>query len=201
MADRTCYGRDPCMHVGPCVDFWADEGMCVCTPVDADHYPGSSGILYCGVNVTGNDCNLRTFLDGVEVYRYDIPSRDDCAWISQSWSGGYSAELEFAFYNGNSKRWSHTCMVGDMKPAEGEIISIDVPSEAKENAGIDLCTTIKNVGGTEAKFFLRFYDIATMIHETSPGWVQPGQTIEDICEYFNMPGYAWSGKIELVRQE
>lgn len=189
------------MHVGTCVDFWEDEGMCVCTPVDADHYPGSSGILYCGVNVRGSDCNLRTFLDGKEVYKYNIPSSYDYAWISRSWSGGYYAELEFAFYNGDNKRWSHSCMIGDMPPAEGEIVSADVPSEAGEGAAIDLCATIKNTGGTEAKFFLRFYDGSTMIRETSPGRIEPGETIDDICEYFNMPDHAWSGKIELMRQQ
>ena len=85
-------------------------------------------------------------------------------------------------------------------PAEGQIMSIDVPAEANEGDSIDLCATIKNVGGTTAKFFLRFYDGTTMVKETLPGTVAAGQTIENICELFAMPGHAWNGKIDLIRQ-
>lgn len=85
-------------------------------------------------------------------------------------------------------------------PAEGKIMSIDVPASAKEGDSVDLCATIKNVGGVAAKFFLRFYDGATMVRETLPGNVAAGQTIEDVCELFAMPGHKWTGKIELMRQ-
>jgi hypothetical protein len=87
-----------------------------------------------------------------------------------------------------------------VSPAEGKIVSIDVPAEAAEGDSVDLCATIKNVGGTTAKFFLRFYDGSTMVRETSPGNVAPGQTITDVCELFTMPGHAWTGKIDLIRQ-
>jgi hypothetical protein len=86
-------------------------------------------------------------------------------------------------------------------PAKGEIVSIDVPAEAAEGDSVDLCATIKNVGGTTAKFFLRFYDGATMVRETLPGNIDPGQTITNVCELFTMPDHAWTGKIDLIRQE
>ena len=85
-------------------------------------------------------------------------------------------------------------------PAEGQITSIDIPAEAAEGGDLDLCATIKNVGGTGAMFFLRFYDGATMVRETSPGNLSSGQTIIDLCEYFTMPGHKWTGRIELIRQ-
>jgi len=85
-------------------------------------------------------------------------------------------------------------------PAEGKIMSIDVPTSAKEGDSVDLCATIKNVGGVTAKFFLRFYDGTTMVRETLPGNVAAGQTITDVCELFTMPGRKWTGKIELIRQ-
>ncbi len=84
--------------------------------------------------------------------------------------------------------------------AEGQITSIDVPASASEGEGVDLCATIKNVGSVKAMFFLRFYDGATMVRETLPGNVDPGQTIVNVCEYFTMPGHKWTGKIELIRQ-
>lgn len=86
-------------------------------------------------------------------------------------------------------------------PAEGKIVSIDVPASASEGDSIDLCASIKNIGGTKAMFFLRFYDGSSMVRETLPRWVDPGQTIENICELFTMPDHAWSGKIELFRME
>ena len=85
--------------------------------------------------------------------------------------------------------------------ALGEIVSIDVPASASEGDSINLCASIKNIGGTKAMFFLRFYDGSTMVRETSPGGIDPGQTIENICELFTMPDHAWSGKIELFRME
>ena len=85
-------------------------------------------------------------------------------------------------------------------PAEGQIMSIDVPAEAKEGDSVDLCATIKNVGGVTAKFFLRFYDGTTMVRETLPGNIAAGQTIENVCELFAMPSHAWIGRIDLIRQ-
>jgi len=85
-------------------------------------------------------------------------------------------------------------------PAEGKIVSIDVPAEAAEGNSVDLCATIKNIGGTTAKFFLRFYDGTTMVRETLPGNVAAGQTITDVCELFKMPGHVWTGRIDLIRQ-
>jgi hypothetical protein len=96
---------------------------------------------------------------------------------------------------------SPTCgFVPPPPPADGDIKYITVPAEASEGDSIDLCATIENVGGSSGMFFLRFYDGATMVRETSPGNVAAGQTITDICEYFTMPGHAWTGKIKLMRQ-
>ena len=86
-------------------------------------------------------------------------------------------------------------------PAKGDIVSIDVPAEAAEGDSVDLCATIKNVGGTTEKFFLRFYEGATMVRETLPGTIDPGQTITNVCELFTMPDHAWTGRIDLIRQE
>jgi hypothetical protein len=92
------------------------------------------------------------------------------------------------------------CYEETAEPAEGQIVSIDVPASAKEGDSVDLCATIKNIGGVKAMFFLRFYEGGTMVRETLPGWINPGQTIEDVCELFTMPGHKWVGKIELMRQ-
>lgn len=92
------------------------------------------------------------------------------------------------------------CFEEAAEPAEGQIMSIDVPASASEGDSVDLCATIKNIGSVAAKFFLRFYDGETMVRETLPGNVAAGQTIEDICELFTMPGYAWAGRIDLIRQ-
>lgn len=84
--------------------------------------------------------------------------------------------------------------------AKGEIISTDIPASASEGEIIDLCVTIKNVGGVKALFFLRFYDGATMLYETSTRWLEPVGD-EMVCVAFTMPSYEWDGKIELIRQE
>ena len=85
------------------------------------------------------------------------------------------------------------------RPAKGEIISTDIPASASEGEIIDLCATIKNVGGVRALFFLRFYDGATMLYETNTRWLEPDGE-EKICAAFTMPGHEWDGKIELMRQ-
>lgn len=108
--------------------------------------------------------------------------------------------VDSTVYNGSSSTAKIRICFEEGLPAKGDIVSIDVPAEAKEGDLIDLCATIKNVGGSTAKFFLRFYDGTTMIRETLPGNVDPGQTITDVCERFTMPGHAWTGRIDLMRQ-
>ena len=110
----------------------------------------------------------------------------------------WRVHVDKTFFNGvDSTADVRICFEG----AEGQITSIDVPASASEGDGVDLCATIKNVGGATAKFFLRFYDGATMVRETLPGNVAAGQTIVDVCELFTMPGHAWAGRIDLMRQE
>lgn len=103
-------------------------------------------------------------------------------------------------YDGSASTAKIRICFEEVTPAKGDIVSIDVPAEAAEGDSVDLCATIKNVGGVKAKFFLRFYDGSTMVRETLPGNVNPGQTITDVCELFTMPDHAWGGKIELIRQ-
>lgn len=86
-------------------------------------------------------------------------------------------------------------------PAEGQIVSIDVPASAKAGQILQTYTTIKNIGGTKAKFFLRFYDGATLIHEGSDAWIEPGATLADLLENPTMPDHAWNGQIDLMRVE
>jgi len=86
-------------------------------------------------------------------------------------------------------------------PAEGEIIGdIDVPASVTEGDTVVIYTTFKNIGGTAGKLFLRYYDGTTLLRETAPGLVNPGQIIEDFAETFAMPSHAWNGKVELMRQ-
>lgn len=92
------------------------------------------------------------------------------------------------------------CFEEAAEPAEGQIVSIDVPAAAAEGDSIVLYTTFKNIGGVAAKFFLRYYDGEALVRETAPGWVDPGQTIEGFAETFTMPGNAWAGRIDLIRQ-
>lgn len=87
------------------------------------------------------------------------------------------------------------------EPAEGQIISTDIPASASGGDVLETYTTIKNIGGTRAKFFLRFYDGATLVHEGLPGWIEPGQTIVDNLENPTMPDHTWNGRIDLMRQE
>jgi len=108
--------------------------------------------------------------------------------------------VDSTVYNGASSTAKIRICFEEATPAEGKIVSIDVPAEAAEGNSVDLCATIKNIGGTTAKFFLRFYDGTTVVRETSPGNVAAGQTISDVCELFKMPGHAWSGRIDLIRQ-
>lgn len=84
-------------------------------------------------------------------------------------------------------------------PAEGQIVSIDTPAEAKAGQILETYTTIKNIGGTKAMFFLRFYDGATLIHEGLPGWIDPGATIADLLENPKMPDHTWNGRVDLMR--
>lgn len=84
--------------------------------------------------------------------------------------------------------------------ASGEIVSIDVPAAATAGQTLETYTTIKNIGGTKGKFFLRFYDGATLIHEGLPGWVESGATLEDLLENPVMPDHTWNGRIELIRE-
>lgn len=83
---------------------------------------------------------------------------------------------------------------------KGEIISADIPASASEGEIIDICATIKNVGGVRALFFLRFYDGATMLYETSTRWLEPDGE-EKVCAAFTMPGHEWTGKIDLIRRD
>jgi len=85
-------------------------------------------------------------------------------------------------------------------PAEGQIVSIDLPASASEGDEIDIAPTIKNVGGVSAMFFLRYYDGATMVRETLPMKIDPGATIPNLSEIFTMPGHAWAGRIDLMRE-
>lgn len=91
------------------------------------------------------------------------------------------------------------CFEETATPAEGQIVSIDVPAEAKAGQILETYTTIKNIGGTKAKFFLRFYDGATLIHEGSAAWIDPGATIADLLENPTMPSHAWNGRVDLMR--
>jgi len=115
---------------------------------------------------------------------------EDVAW---------RVHVDSTTYNGASSTANVQICYEEAEPAEGQLW-IDVPAEAKEGDNVDLCATIKNIGGETAMFFLRFYDGSTMARETSPGNIAAGQTITDVCELFKMPGHAWAGQIELIRQ-
>jgi len=91
------------------------------------------------------------------------------------------------------------CYEETAAPAEGQIVSIDVPESAKAGQILETYTTIKNIGGTKAKFLLRFYDGATLVHEGLAGWIDPGQTIVDRLENPTMPDHTWNGRVDLIR--
>ncbi len=111
----------------------------------------------------------------------------------------WRVHVDSTTYNNSSSTANVQICYEEAEPAEGQLW-IDVPAEAKEGDNVDLCATIKNIGGASAMFFLRFYDGSTMARETSPGNIAAGQTITDVCELFKMPGHAWDGKIDLIRQ-
>lgn len=113
----------------------------------------------------------------------------------------WRVHVDNTMYNGATSAAEVRICYEEAAPAEGQIVSIDVPASASQGDSVDLCATIKNVGGTTGKFFLRFYDGSTMIRETLPGNVAPGQTITNVCELFPMPGHEWSGRIDLIRTD
>ena len=115
---RWQYG--PTIRIGTGVTYFENE-MCLNKPVDASHYPDDSGRVYIAAivdNLQGTkltDPNIRLYEDGVLKYTF---RPDDPNWIAfdvwYEWSGGfYLKELKFALYDGNTRKESHACEIGD----------------------------------------------------------------------------------------
>ncbi len=144
----------------------------------------------------------------IDVYFYWNQNPDQMVILApgefESYTDPKSVEwrvhVDSTTYNGSSSTANVQICYEAAEPAEGQIMSIDVPAEAGEGDTLVIHTTFKNIGGVAARLFLRYYDGATLVRETAPGNVAAGQTIEDFAETFTMPGYAWTGRIDLMRE-
>ena len=108
--EKACFGHEPCMHVGPCVEFSDEQGMCVDRPVDADSYD-SGAKLFCAANVPPNTIapNIKTYVNGnlVDTKRFSAGGR--YCWTvywqpAERWNG----EIRFEFCDGEKVIFSKT---------------------------------------------------------------------------------------------
>jgi len=128
--DRTCFGRGVCLHIGPCCDFWADDGMCVCNPVDAAEYPRAQR-LYIAGNISGfANPNIRTvFPDGHDHVRtFD---RGDYCWAYWDWGSGTVGTVKFELRDGSAVRASRSTWIVALPIPEGQLVltSISAPNK------------------------------------------------------------------------
>ena len=99
------------MHIGTCCDFWEDDGMCVCPPVDASVYDPFSTI-YCAVNTPFGFTrpNIKVYFNGEFGWQYDgKPARGPGAYMWMNVVGnGWRGEVRFDFCNGSKMLFSKT---------------------------------------------------------------------------------------------
>jgi len=145
---RTCFGRGVCLHIGPCCDFWADDGMCVCNPVDAAEYPNGQR-LYIAGNISGfSSPNIRTiFPDGRDHVRtFD---RGDYCWAWWDWGSGTIGTVKFELRDGSNVRASRsTTIIGPT--ADLHLTDISIPESIVDGDPLPISFTIVNVGTIDA---------------------------------------------------
>lgn len=87
------------------------------------------------------------------------------------------------------------------KVGKGEIRSIDAPAEARAGDLLEIYVDIKNVGGTEAVFFVQCYEGETMLQERE-AYLDPDQTLRDLRFWdLPMPNHTWNGRIDMIQRE
>ena len=70
----------------------------------------------------------------------------------------------------------------------GDITSGDVqPTSQDAYENVDVAVDIKNVGLAGGNFSLYYYEGATFLRAESAGWLNPGQSVSDVVEIFQMP--------------
>jgi hypothetical protein len=117
---RQCFGRGMSIHFGPCCDFWADDGMCICDPADAAEYPQDKRLYVAANNRGFSRPNIRTvFADGSD--NVHTLNRGDYSWIWWEW-GGYVGKVTFELRDGSSVRSSRSTVIAGAVPAGAKLV-------------------------------------------------------------------------------
>lgn len=88
-------------------------------------------------------------------------------------------------------------------PGKGDLLdAVAEPTTAYQGDRVCIYGTIKNIGGTRCLMKLRAMEgSAEVTNSGGFGWVEPGQTIEDIMMQFSMLDHNMNITVQVVREE
>lgn len=183
----TCYGQSAgVFHISPGGGFFADDGMCLNSPIDASEYP-SEDTLYVYANINYSSPNIRTvFPDGSEDVYY-ASSSQDYMWIYWNWNG-WGGDVMFELRDGTSVKATLTTTIDNgVEPDNScEIIEIDkLYKRVMSPPDYGITATIKNASSKVAEFAII---LAGTTKNTGCTVLQPGQQQSIEC-HFDDPGY------------
>lgn len=179
-----------CLHIGPCCDFWADDGMCVCNPVDAAEYPQGQR-LYIAGNISGfSSPNIRTiFPDGHDHVR--TFNRGDYCWQWWEW-GSTAGTVKFELRDGNTVRASRSTYIAPPPPPPSPkvvyIAEIQFPRTAVPGTAVPIRMKV-NAGNVESLWYTAAHVIQSVFFNANPDFgytanpsliVIEGETIGDL---------------------
>jgi len=142
------------LHIGPCCDFWADDGMCVCNPVDAAEYPRAQR-LYAAGNISGfSSPNIRTiFPDGHDdVCTFN---RGDYCWLYWDW-GETVGTVKFELRDGSTVKATRSTHIFPPPPPPSPkvvyIAEIQFPRTAVPGTAVPIRMKV-NAGNVESLWY------------------------------------------------
>lgn len=105
---RKCYGWEiGIIHIGTCCDYWEDDGLCVCTPVDAAAYDPFSEI-YCAASMGSRSRpNIKVYFNGEFGWQADGQSDHISMWMSVQ-GNGWRGTVRFDACDGSRVLYSKT---------------------------------------------------------------------------------------------
>ena len=120
-------------------------------------------------------CGIRVVIDAEKIVVFD------------SSEGSYSPKLK---------------LIEAVPPAPlGDILSGDVqPPSQIAGVNVDIAVDIKNIGDAGGHFTLYYYEGTTHLRTESAGWLNAGQTVEDIAEMFPMPDRDFVATVKLYNE-
>ncbi|MEA3341910.1 MAG: hypothetical protein U9R15_18260 [Chloroflexota bacterium] len=188
--NRTCFGRGMCLHIGHCCDFWVDDGMCVCNPVDAAEYPNEQR-LYAGGGVRGfASPNIRTiFPNGSD--KIHTFNRGDYCWVYWNWDSSTFGTVKFELRDGNTVKATRSTKIVAAPAPAGSLELVKLKSQSGDVVSADRGCTIlgswRNLTGTDANFNVAVIVDGVEYYKTE--WIQAGNASSTMFYVrFDTPG-------------